>query len=214
MSHSSYSLLSALRQFASNQLKSCERDEQKKQIIDNNGVPTTIIDLVGVCLNVHCLKNKHKPSCVELLIADATIPWNKCVKVRLWGSKIVDAILSRKVSQGTVIRINQLTLCQSSGRIDMEAVVLEKVCPSGSLEVICELYRPWSSSNIETSSGSFCILSAGMTSMKGQVVASILNAGVSGDYVSTLLHWYDTSFCSTCNLNLHEASIASLAVCI
>ena len=50
MSHSSYSLLSALRQFASIQLKSCERDEQKKQIIDNNGVPTTIIDLVGVCL--------------------------------------------------------------------------------------------------------------------------------------------------------------------
>ena len=218
MSDSNLSVVAALREVAQWQI------EQSIALNDNNSIAKSefpVVDIVAVCLNIHLQERydgspsssvPHKPRCVELLLGDESIPLNKCIKVKCWSSDVVEAALSRKIFQGTVVRLNNVTIRQTSDilLIDMESILKEKTCDKGSLEVICEFHRSWNCTS--SKDRLMFILSTGISSMQSEVITSDADTGVSTKFVSDLLKWYNNVFRSSPNFNLHGFYSASLVV--
>jgi len=123
MPHSNLSIASAIHEVIRRRKQ--QRQQQKRRrkgethgiqlntehIIHHND--NTPIDVVAICLEAQ-LKST---SAVELLLVDGSIPHNKCIKVCLYGTAAMNAVVQSNHSsssvldvRGKVVRLNRLSM--------------------------------------------------------------------------------------------------------
>ena len=188
MPHSSLSIASALRL--------CQKVQDSND--KNCGEQSKItVDIVAVCLNVH-LRQPYseyggtspitkKPSGVEFLVADNSIPTSKCVKIKLWTSKAVDAVETRQIGKGSVIKFIGMSL--PTNAIDYQKAFEDN--STGNLEIICDFCNSWDKIDMNLSCFMALTSGCGFSSVEDHIVATNSIKENHVELVLSLLSWYN-----------------------